>query len=882
MLTADFDLIALGRYLKSLGIFEHGEAFVVEVGEDGTRRVIAHPDPHVIVGPVEADGEEKDDILPLGQIRSVPVRALMATVPRGSIDPHAGLSKAEFPAEGNEYVGAWEPLVSRHDVHWLIGITVPRDDLMSPVERSNLETLVIGLVSLLLSTMLAVALARRISQPLRRLAAETEAIGHFRLDPKPHAPTRLAELSRLNGAMEEMKAGLRSFQKFVPAELVRAVLSTGHEIALGGERKTLTVLFTDIVGFTPMAERLAPEKMVEVLGRYFEAVGEEIEATGGTVDKYMGDSVMAFWGAPIPKPTHAMDACVTALGIRRRIAALSAVLEGEGLPPLTVRVGVATGELIVGNIGSRTRLSYTVIGDPVNLASRLESLNKRYATTILVAEATREAVGDVVVARPIERVAVKGKSRSVLVYELLGLRGGRGPGGRGPRVARRDRDRAVPRPRLRTRGGPVPGDPRVASRRPSERDPPRARGGPPHDPAGPGLARRPRDAPQVTGPGPGTARCRARRVPTPAGEGGRAPRDARCPARYPHGPTLRLGRTRLEAAHPRLAPRLRAPARVPHGVRALRARRRPVVRARVRRHEARLGAHVPDARGGRGGPALDLRPRDGHDDRARGHPAPNRADVAHGGGRGGAGRVVLAEDRDRRPGQRDAGTARRREAPGDERDQDGDEVAYPEGALGPAAVERLSIAKGFKAGTTYPVDAFEAEAKGFVDHAEVTVGPVETVDVLGREKSLYRTEVKSQLLPGPQVSWVDEAGTPWVMEIPAPMFGTLRMVRTEEAVAKADVEPKELFVKSLIEPKGRIDAPRALRHARYRIVGRGLDRAFPDAVGQKVVAREDGAIVLEVAPPDPAQVEGVFDPPYEIEGHGRSSRRTPGSRWTTR
>jgi adenylate cyclase len=230
-------------------------------------------------------------------------------------------------------------------------------------------------------------------------------------------------VDRLGGAVENMKAGLRSYQKYVPADLVRTLFASGREAELGGERRTLTISFTDLADFTSASEKLAPEDLVAQLGDYLGSLSEGIAQTGGTVDKYIGDAIMAFWGAPTPHPQHALAACTAALENLARLGRLHEKWQNEGRPLFRARTGVCTGAVIVGNIGSRSRLNYTVIGDAVNLASRLEGLNKVYGTTVLLGESTFHEAGEAVVARPVDWVSVKGKAQAGLVYELLGLAG---------------------------------------------------------------------------------------------------------------------------------------------------------------------------------------------------------------------------------------------------------------------------------------------------------------------------------------------------------------------------------------------------------------------------------------------------------------------------
>src|SRR6185503_404490 len=195
----------------------------------------------------------------------------------------------------------------------------------------------------------------------------------------------------------------------------------------------LTVLFSDLRDFTTASEALDPEKLVEFMNEYFGTMTEEIFRHDGLVDKYIGDAIMALWGAPVTTPDHAVKACQAALDMADRLETLqdswrrigSAAHDGADLPPtphLRIGVGINTGPMVVGNIGSQRRFNYTVMGDAVNLASRLEACNKLYGTRILVGENTRTAIGDEYLVREIDAVRVKGKRLPVRVFELLAKR----------------------------------------------------------------------------------------------------------------------------------------------------------------------------------------------------------------------------------------------------------------------------------------------------------------------------------------------------------------------------------------------------------------------------------------------------------------------------
>ena len=278
----------------------------------------------------------------------------------------------------------------------------------------------LGVVGVLVAGVLSLVLSRRVASSLGTIADETREIGRFRLDSKEPERSRISEISTLATAVEEMKTGLRSFQKYVPEELVRSLVESGQEAELGGARRELTVYFSDIIGFTSISEQLEPDQLVEMLSEYLEEMTGEILRRGGTVDKFIGDAIMAFWGAPRVHETPVRSACLTALANQARLGELRTGWEEAGLPPLRARIGMHTGEAAVGNFGSPRRLDYTAIGDTVNVASRLEGLNRIYGTEILISETTRLAVCGEMVTRPVDRVAVKGRSEGILVHELLG------------------------------------------------------------------------------------------------------------------------------------------------------------------------------------------------------------------------------------------------------------------------------------------------------------------------------------------------------------------------------------------------------------------------------------------------------------------------------
>ena len=201
--------------------------------------------------------------------------------------------------------------------------------------------------------------------------------------------------------------------------MVNELIANPHLLSLGGEERELTVLFSDVASFTSISEDLSPTDLVGLLNEYLTAMTEIVVEHDGIIDKYEGDALMAEFGAPIPFEDHAVKACLAAISMQRKLTELRTKWEKEGRPPLTARIGINTGIMLVGNMGSRHIMDYTVMGDNVNLASRLEGTNKVYGTKICVSESTHAAAIGEVITRELDLIRVKGKSRPVHIYEVF-------------------------------------------------------------------------------------------------------------------------------------------------------------------------------------------------------------------------------------------------------------------------------------------------------------------------------------------------------------------------------------------------------------------------------------------------------------------------------
>ncbi len=210
-----------------------------------------------------------------------------------------------------------------------------------------------------------------------------------------------------------------AFGRYVAPAVVEKLASGQAPLALGGLKEELTILFSDIRGFTSLSERMAPEELVTFLNEYLTGMTDIVLDHEGTVDKYIGDAVMAFWGAPLAQTDHAVRGISAAVAMKKRLVELNAGWKAAGRPTIEIGVGLNTGRVIVGNIGSERRFDYTVIGDDVNLASRLESLTKFYGVSILISAATKKQLGDRFLTRALDKVAVKGKKEAVRIFEVI-------------------------------------------------------------------------------------------------------------------------------------------------------------------------------------------------------------------------------------------------------------------------------------------------------------------------------------------------------------------------------------------------------------------------------------------------------------------------------
>lgn len=386
----------LARLLARLTVGKTGAAFLF--GRDGT--LIAAPD---------ADADETRP--QSGDQRLLPVATAAV---RNAGDMTSEPRSVHLEIAGDAYDVALTPLSF---LGWRLAVVIPEDEILGPV-NTTIAQIAAGIVAAIaIAALISAWLAQRIiAAPLLKVGGELQTIQRFELERVAYHPSALVEMDNLSRAIADMAGGLSAFKKYIPSDLVRTLITEGIEAKPGVALRPMTVMFVDLAGFTAMSERMG-DRVLPILSDYLNCVSAEVAAHHGTIDKFIGDAVMAFWGAPASSPDHAADACRCALAIQHAIDKLG--LTDDTGQRLRIRIGVNSGPMLVGNIGSDVRLNYTVIGDAVNVASRLEAQNKAFGTSILIGEATQQIVSDDFKTALVDSITVRGRTQSLHVFQLL-------------------------------------------------------------------------------------------------------------------------------------------------------------------------------------------------------------------------------------------------------------------------------------------------------------------------------------------------------------------------------------------------------------------------------------------------------------------------------
>lgn len=325
------------------------------------------------------------------------------------------------PRDGQEFTASFSRFPVSFQHQWEAIILTPADDFVGELKRTNRQILIIIVALSAAELLLIYFVSRRLSQPIESISRELSSVEALSFDQPTSRPSSVREIAQLQSAAALLRNSLQSFCSFAPVDVVRSLIKSGIPLRLGVEKRVMTILFSDLENFSTHAEQSTPDALLDQMSIYFEQVTRAIADEQGTIDKFIGDGIMAFWGAPLAMPDHVLRACTGALRAVRRLERINEAWRAEGKPTFRVRIGLNTAEVLVGNIGSSNRFSYTAIGDGVNVAARLEGINKTFGTTICISDSAFDAVESEIVARPLRLIQVKGRRQEFMVYELVGL-----------------------------------------------------------------------------------------------------------------------------------------------------------------------------------------------------------------------------------------------------------------------------------------------------------------------------------------------------------------------------------------------------------------------------------------------------------------------------
>jgi adenylate cyclase len=387
----------------------------------GQNRVLAHP------LMTEGSARQPEDLsFPLLRKFGDPVIEKLDSLPPVhdlGLTPPAGVLARESSVDGERYFIFAREMTDYRDLPITVGVYYLKRAVDGPIKLFYGATiLAVGLLGL--SLLVAAIMAGAISRPIRRAAKGATAIGNLDFDEvAPLAGSHFREINSLARSFNAMLDGLRAFGRYVPRTLVMRLVKEGR-VGAGTEERVLAIMFTDIAGFTSTCETMSAAEVADFIDQHLSLVSTSIEQEGGTIDKFIGDAVMAFWGAPSPVENPAASACRAAVAIQRALATDNKRRVAAGLKPVRIRIGIHMGPVIVGDIGTQNRINYTIVGDAVNATQRLESLGKLIdpdaEAIALVSEDIFAAAADGFQFVERGEQSVKGKQEKLKVFQLVG------------------------------------------------------------------------------------------------------------------------------------------------------------------------------------------------------------------------------------------------------------------------------------------------------------------------------------------------------------------------------------------------------------------------------------------------------------------------------
>ena len=407
----DMTLQSLGKFLNANRISENSLAVII----DRDQKVVATSSDDDAL--VKLDGQL---LVPaLSDLRSSLPRKALASLPAKD---HVGVFLFSNQEGKQDHLALLSPIPLKAHGDWKVLVIAPRSDFLSDIVSNIGRITILGVVLLGLQVLMVWWLSRKIAGPLEALALQVDAIERLEInDAYPLQRSSFTEIDRLAQSVSRMSKALKAFAAFVPIDLVRGLMKSEKGLETGGHSRFITIMFTDLEAFSALSENRPSHELLQQVSRYLGTASRIIGEEFGTVDKFIGDAVMAFWGAPNELEDHAWRACVAAVRIQQEMDVMNAEWKKVGLPELKVRIGIHSDAVLVGNIGSIERMSYTVMGDGVNVASRLEGLNKNFGTRICISKTVYRESGERLILRPLGDMEVKGRKSTIEVFELQGL-----------------------------------------------------------------------------------------------------------------------------------------------------------------------------------------------------------------------------------------------------------------------------------------------------------------------------------------------------------------------------------------------------------------------------------------------------------------------------
>jgi adenylate cyclase len=410
VLAADLKLETFSDFVQAQRPGEHGIVLIF----DSMGSLIAHPDFAQFV--VDAMTHPSQRQLPnVKEINTgVVAAALRTSLGR---DRYEGSIRDD---QGRDYLFRMAKFTLGGQYNANILLLAAQDDFAQNVRSLQFTGLMLATIAGAAFIPVVWIFGSGMSRSLKSITAQAVKLQKLAApDPSPVA-SRIKEIHELGGAMELAQRAIWSFAHFIPKEIVRGIIDNSIATELGGVREEITVVFTDVRDFTAIAESADPDVLMHQTSRYFSVLTEAFLAEGGTIDKFIGDAVMVFWNAPNPQPDHVERACRAVLVGKAACDKLNSQFETEGLKPFFTRFGIHVGDAVVGNLGSTERMNYTALGNTVNLAARLEGLNKQFGTNILVSEGVYLRAQHCFQFRALESVLVKGMTKETRAFELVG------------------------------------------------------------------------------------------------------------------------------------------------------------------------------------------------------------------------------------------------------------------------------------------------------------------------------------------------------------------------------------------------------------------------------------------------------------------------------